>query len=141
MIHSSQLTGTSLPGPRFSWITATSTHLTLSCEGVIGRGCTAEFFVIMSVCPSLFWDPVTSMRVLRSEDRASEEILSTSVACSLNSSTGPTCSLLSACVQAHVFLISVRLIFRRSACAKIEALWASSGGPRVGNLRTGFFFA
>ena len=24
----------------------------LSCEGVIGRGCTAELFVIMSVCPS-----------------------------------------------------------------------------------------
>ena len=49
MIHSSQLTGTSLPGPRFSWMTATSTHLTLSCEGVIGHGCTAELIVIMSV--------------------------------------------------------------------------------------------
>ena len=43
--------------------------------------------------------------------------------------------------QAHVFLISVRLIFRKSACAKVEALWASSGAPQVGNLRTGFFFA
>ena len=41
--------------------------------------------------------------------------------------------------QAHVFLIAVRLIFRRSACAKVKALWASSGAPRVGNLRAGFF--
>ena len=36
---------------------------------------------------------------LHGPDRAFEEILSTSVACSLNSSTGPTCSVLSACVQ------------------------------------------
>ena len=42
--------------------------------------------------------------------------------------------------QAYVFLISVRLIFGRAACAKVEALWASSGAPRVGNLRTCFFF-
>ena len=139
-------------------------------RGVIGCGCNAELFVIMSVCPYLFWDPVTSMRVLRSEDRAFAEILSTSVACSLNSSTGPTCSVLSACAQAlrripatgsdtsqnlltmtgrslleaatkvwaevsaqaHVFLIAVRLIFRRSACAKgqgpLGELGSSSGG-------------
>ena len=43
--------------------------------------------------------------------------------------------------QAYVFLISVRLIFGRAACAKVEALWASSGAPRVGNLCAGFFFA
>ena len=42
-------------------------------------------------------------------------------------------------LAAYVFLISVRLIFGRSACANFEALWASSGAPRVRNLRAGFF--
>ena len=78
MICSSRLTGTSLPGPRFSWMAATLTHLTLMRVGVIGRGCSAELFVIMSVCPSLFFVPVTSMRALHSEDIVFEEILSTS---------------------------------------------------------------
>ena len=43
--------------------------------------------------------------------------------------------------QAYVFLISVRLIFAIPACAKVEAFWASSGAPRVRNLRAVFFFA
>ena len=85
MICSSRLTGTSLPGPRFSWMAAVSTYLTLWCEDV-----SVSIFVLGSRhIDESFAFGGQGLRGNSVDQRCAH----------LNSSTGPTCLVLSAFVQ------------------------------------------